>query len=574
MMSVKKSQFRLLGFATMLIIARIGEYGVDYLFGDKDGHFSSPLLVNSITLLYIGLLLAMLMMFTTRVHALFSANVFHLHDTSNAAKRFALMLLTFVVSVLPAALLFWAARYLLAFSEAWQRIFIWLLLIISGVFFLLIATPPLRRKQMIYRLLLLLFSIGMLYVVAVAIDALLYRYGSRLSFLSQRVRDYYYSVGVFAPATHPLYREAFKGYVVSPQATAGMPGDVYATYNLPLHSLKLAWPIPDAIGWPNQHPLREADVLFIGDSFGRANGAGFANSIPVRFEERTHLKAYVAGNEGYGLAHYVGILRYLTKELPKPEDRFHGKNVYILLYLGNDLGLDLTNFWARRSQDAQFSELAYHAQLTSLVRLFSLARTMSEKQIATPQQSYSLVTEGDIATIEKERRRTDGWYPHFFTIPVYQGQPFAFERGNFLDFEELDWLEERRDEIQGMLQEIQANAAEIGATVRVIVLPTRLRILAPYFKTLPADQSFEFDRLYPKLINSEDSLRTFMLQQLQALGIEALDMTPFFNEQLFRTPLFWAGDLHYTPEGYQQIAAHAAMAFHATNETQIENTTP
>lgn len=546
----------------MFAVIRIGEYGVDYFSGDQNGHFSTPVLRHAVTASYLVLLLAILLTFFARVRAWLASSVCSRNmATLNPRQRFSFGLCLAGVHLLLSVGVFWVARHFLAFSAGWLRILVALLGVSLIGMVLTTITPGADRKTLFYRLGLLVFSLGILYATACVLDVLVYRYGYHLPFFSQRVRDYYYSAGVFDQNSHPRYRQPFDGYILSPLATAGRPGDIYATYNLPLHSLELAWPQPDELGWPNQHALHEAEALFIGDSFGRANAAGFAHSIPVRLEALTHLKTYVAANEGYGLGQYAGILRYLTQGLPQSE-RFQGKFVYILLYLGNDISLDLTNFLARRRHAAQFSEVAFHARLTALVRLASLARTISAKRITTTQPVYPLVTEDDVATIASERQRTDGWYPHFFTIPLYQGQPFAFDQGNFAEFRTITWLEKRRLHVRELLQDIQSTAQQTGVTVRFVMLPTRLQILAPYFREIPSDQRLEFDRWFPNLIASEEQIRMMLGQELQGLGFETLDMTPIFEEMVFRIPLFWAGDLHYTPEGYHLIGERIATTFH------------
>ncbi len=565
------------GLILTLLVIRAGEYLVDYVIGDKDGHFSSPLLSSGTALSYSVILIAVIILVTLCVHKLlfsqYSIVIERLPGFSDTTFRIVIFLLSMAIYAIQSYALLWVAGRILAFKPGWLY---WTAVVLSAIAFSVLlpgyGLEPHHKRQVMKFVAMLYISALLTYGTAFVINAFLYKYGHHLPFLNQARRYHYWSLGIFDRASNPRYRKQFYGFVPPPHRLVGSGvGDTFEIYGLPLHSFKVSWPESDSLGWPNTNSIHESQVLFIGDSFGRAYGAGFDNSIPTRFEEHTGMKTYNASNEGYGFPQYLEILRYLMQGVPDSASRFQGKLVYILLYVGNDLGLDLIRFRERVAEEKRSSKIsskiAFYLKLGSIRRLFSFARNISASSVKKKKEMHQLVTPDDIPGIEKEKQRTQGWYPHFVGLPSYEGMPFAFFRGNLIEFRDISWLDEQEDYILEVLRAIYGLSQERGIRVRFVVLPSKLQIAAPYLNPIPSNDELEFHRLFSTILKNEHYVHEFIVRQIQIAGFEVLDMYPIFEREIVSQPLLWPGDLHYTPEGYQLVVESIISVFHQSGST-------
>lgn len=421
-------------------------------------------------------------------------------------------------------------------------------------------------KQFLMYVILAGMITSLTYILIVVFSFMMYNYGSSLPFLDQTTRDLYHSFLIFRTESNTSYRQQFHGYLPPAQKIVGGAGDIYAAYGLPLVAgFQATWPARDTIGWPNTTQLDQAEVLFIGDSFTRGNAAGFDHSIPVYFEKLTGKKTYIAGNEGYGLPQYLEIFSYLTRGFQDQSVKFHGKQVYIVLCIENDVGLDLRRYLVtiaeERRTDRWLYKIAFYFSLVPIRRLLSFNWMVSQEGVARKTITYQYVTPHDEKSIVSEKARTEGWYPHFTTLPAYQNMPFAFFRGNLIDFKDIGWFYERQEYILKILHDINYLSNELGCQVRFIVLPTTLQIVAPYLTSRPSSGS-EFDRLFSTILRNVNIVHDLMLQNIRSVGFEVLDVKPIFQQNILSKPLVWPGDIHFTQEGYALIAEHIVLAYH------------
>jgi hypothetical protein len=233
----------------------------------------------------------------------------------------------------------------------------------------------------------LFFFATVTYLLLVGLDSCVFRVLPRLPLFSEKQRQLLYSYGVYDARTNPLYRQWLHGYVDAPGKPPfeEVPDDSSRAYGIavspPLPRLRFAG--TDALGWINARTPAAASVLFVGDSFCYGAGSGTAQAIPALYEKATGQPVYAACKGGYGLPHYVDILRHLTVDAPagSPE-RFGGRTVFVLLYMGNDVLADLLVHQARQYEDALgFSRHFQLLSLSRLIRYLRDARTLQQQQI-------------------------------------------------------------------------------------------------------------------------------------------------------------------------------------------------
>jgi hypothetical protein len=145
-MTYRKKYALILGLFGSLLLIRAGEYVVDYRFGDQDGHFSTPWLLNGVAFIYSVILAVMILFVTLRIHNLLSAQYSFVAkkfpDLSDTAFRIGIVLVSLVFYVLQGYVLLWGIGKILAFEPG--RIH-WTVMIFSATLFGIVMLGRLTR---------------------------------------------------------------------------------------------------------------------------------------------------------------------------------------------------------------------------------------------------------------------------------------------------------------------------------------------------------------------------------------------------------------------------------------------
>ena len=390
-----------------------------------------------------------------------------------------------------------------------------------------------------------------LYLCLAGLDACLYRLLPRLPVFSDSHRELLYSYGVFDPRTHPLYRDWLHGYVNAPNLPPrpGTADDAYRAYGMYLPAPPpLTVSGTDALGWWNERLPNAASVLFIGDSFCYGAGSGSAASIPALYEKATGEPVYAACKNGYGLPQYRDILRRLTVEAaPGSSERFAGKTVFILLYVGNDVGADLFVYRDRLAEE-QLGGLR-HFELRSLVRLVCYLRDAAsgagQAQAAAPTPTVD----------------TRGYYPVPLTVPTQQDLPFAFHPF-YRSFADTGWFGRSEEEaVRASLDDLRRLAESQGLRLGVVLIPTALQVLYPRIDFKAVDRRSEFAAKAADEARNLNALTALLASMLGEAGIETLDMERPLMDAPDAGRCYWPTDSHLTPEGNAVVVAAMLAGF-------------
>ncbi len=427
---------------------------------------------------------------------------------------------------------------------------------ILGIIAVLLSWRKIKRKEYLFRVCAVLLTISIAYIVLFFANFFLYKYGYHL--LSSETRELCYSLGIFEITSHPQYRTWLKSFVLPANGPEriGFPGDAFRALGLPSHTQKTSWSSGDQSGWVNNKPVEQAEVLFIGDSFCFGSGAGYEHSIPVLYEKYTGIKTYNASNGGYGLPHYLEILRKLLQPDSVNNSRFNGRIVYILLYIGNDLSIDMNTF-QQRVEEEQTSRIWHYLKLNTIRRIMRYRSVL----IIDKQETASKT--GEIKKLSAiDRKKTNGWYPNFTRLPAYEGVPFAFYTGHKRDYGEIDWFDDKRKRyIKEILASLKALSEQHHLKLRFVVLPTKLQVLFPHLELHPSEEKLEFDKFVPIISRNQNYASAYIIKEIQKTGLEVLDMKPIFDKEILTRPLFWPGDTHYAPEGHLLVTKSIISAF-------------
>lgn len=390
-----------------------------------------------------------------------------------------------------------------------------------------------------------------LYLALVGLDAAIYRVLPHLALFSPKHEELLYSYGVYDPRTNPRYRPWLHGYVNQPGQPPhrGTADDAYRAYGIYLPDPPaVAVSGTDALGWWNARLPREATVLFIGDSFCYGAGSGTAESIPTLYEKLVGVPVYAACKNGYGLPQYRDILRHLTVDAPpgSPE-RFQGRSVIVLLYIGNDLAADLL-VYRNRLREEHLGPWR-HFRFTSLRRL---ARYLRDAQRGAGQALAAAPT----PTVD-----THGYYPVPLTEPTANGLPFAFHPF-YRSFIDTAWFgpDEERD-VRKDLRDLHDLAAAGHFRLYAVVLPTALQVLYPRIDFAAVPRRSEFARKAADTTRNLNALSALLVSLLAETDIETLDMERLFMDAPDAGRYYWPTDTHLTPRGNAAVADALVSAF-------------
>lgn len=409
-----------------------------------------------------------------------------------------------------------------------------------------------RRRPLRFVVSLLLFAC-ILYLALVGLDACLYRLLPRLQVFSAKQRELLYSYGVFDPATHPLYRPWLHGYVNQPglPARPGTADDAYRAYGIQLtEPPALTVSGTDALGWWNARTPRDADVLFIGDSFCYGAGSGTDKSIPALYEKATGRPVYAACKNGYGLPQYRDILRRLTVDAPagSPE-HFNGRTVFVILYVGNDAAADLIVYRNRLAEERL--GLSRSFRLTSLRRL---GRYLRDAHRGAGQA---------FAAAPPAKMDTHGYYPVPLTVPTTRDLPFAFHPF-YRSFIDTSWFSPaEEDDVRQTLADLHRLADQNGERLYVVLLPTALQVLYPRIDFAAVPRRSEFAHKAADIVRNLNAMTALLGQLTRDAGLTLLDMERPFMDSPDAGLLYWPTDTHLTPFGNAAVVRAMCAAFPA-----------
>lgn len=354
---------------------------------------------------------------------------------------------------------------------------------------------------------------------------------SVLEMLPEPKRDQLISLGVVSPAVHPLYREWLLNFVRTPQAPrpSAYQVDTGPAYGKP-RTITVDDASSDALGFANTITPAQADILFVGDSFCNGASAGTNLSPPVRFAKLTGRTVYNASNGGYGPAQYLRLLDRVTRQLP-PGERFAGKDVVLLSYLGNDLSSDSLTYLER----LEGTRHALRWQLT-LGPLRAWAGYLRASYRAggspySPQWNYS-----DI--------------PMACATPG--AMPFSWHPG-YASFLFQDVLAPQFATAADLYTQIAALTPP-GGRIRLVLIPSSLQVLDQDIDRAKLDPAGPPARDLPAIAASMDRVRAKGLELFDRLGFDVLDLTPVFRADPRRCLYYQPDDTHCTAEGYEAIA--------------------
>ncbi len=377
------------------------------------------------------------------------------------------------------------------------------------------------------------------YVTLVTVDILLYHFGAKLPIFSTAQKELLYSNGVFAVMRHPEYRYWLKGFVNQPgsPASPGTIDDAYRAYGIRLdHPPATEFSAIDALGWWNDKPPSQAKVLFLGDSFCYGAGSGTENSIYRLFEKRTGLPDYAACKGGYGLAHYARLLETLTSDALGPQNRFSGKTVYILLYIGNDLSADII-VYRQRLQDELVGH-ARHLWLASIRKLITFLRTSKALAVAAGADAPSPKQDPFL-----------GYYPILLKDGGPPDAPFAFHPF-YRTLTSMNWFGPgEEEEMRKVFAEIARVTRERNLDVRFVIIPTALQVLYPRIDMDRVDTNSPFAKEAPIVVKNLNQLTAFAANAAEEAGFPVLDMEPLLIGRDDVAKLYWPSDTHFTPQG-------------------------
>lgn len=351
-----------------------------------------------------------------------------------------------------------------------------------------------------------------------------------LETLPQAKRDQLISTGVVSANSHPLYREWLMGFVRAPNEPRNpvYTMDSYLAYGEIVHASSDDLP-SDFLGFANTLPPSQARILFVGDSFCNGASAGSRLSPPAVYSRLAGTPVYSGSNGGYGLNHYVRIIDKLTQGLPE-DQRFKGRDVVVLTYLGNDFTSDMT-LYSLRKQYSQ-GDLSWQLRLGPLRAWgkYLLSAYGARPALAAPAGAYAPVpmvcrTPGDLPV---------AWHPGYASYLIEENQEIEIPLAlNFVD--EMAALRAR------------------GLDIKIVLIPASPLLLAKdvdYSRVQPASRMAQE---LPLIARSLDRVRGIALEAFTRHGFEVLDLTPILAASPDRCLYYQPGDTHCTALGYEAI---------------------
>jgi hypothetical protein len=350
--------------------------------------------------------------------------------------------------------------------------------------------------------------------------------------LSEAKRDLLISSGAISPKVHPLYRDWLYGFVSAPNAPRGKDHimDTYAAYGEIIHTSLDEDATSDFMGWPNTISPHEADVLFAGDSFASGASAGTRLSPPALYAKLTGAKVYKATQGGYGIGQYVRSIDMLTGGLPEGQ-RFTGKDVVVMVYMGNDFTGDI--FVDIQRHQYTENSLAWQMKLGPLRAWVDCLLTGFgiEPSSAAFFKKYS---------------------PAPLTCRTPGELPFAWHPGNsaFLKKENFAMCLPFIQELISQMKGLEAR----GLTIKIVLVPTSMQVVYGDidWSKIPAGSDIAED--IPRIVQGIEEIRAAGKALFVNAGFEVLDVTDILRDSPDHCLYYQPADTHCTALGYEAIA--------------------
>ena len=365
---------------------------------------------------------------------------------------------------------------------------------------------------------------------------------SVLQNIEEQKRNELISLGVFSPRTHPLYKDSLYQFLRQPNEKHKTKyfGDTYAPYGVK-HAVAIDDEDNDFLGFPNVIAPHEASILFVGDSFGVGTSAGSKLSPAAIYSKITGSKVYNSSNGAWGPVQYVGVIKMMTRELPK-EERFIGKDVVVLFYLGNDFNFDMLQYKVRQLHtDHVVSWLLHLGPLRKWINFIQLAHVAPHTSASTlgqQTQTADNIPAGMYAPIPM-RCETVGHLP-FAWHPSYAGllRP-EFDVG----------LWDAVDKVTGELKSLESE----GLRIKVVIIPANIQVLADDIDWASVSSDNKIARDTQKIKAMLEEEREKSKEIFKKYNFDVLDVTDAMRSSPQRCLYYQPFDTHCTALGYEAI---------------------
>ncbi len=387
--------------------------------------------------------------------------------------------------------------------------------------------------------------VGLLaYALLMTADIVLYNYGDKLPFFSPAEKRLLYRNGVLAAVRQPEYRPWLTGCVSQPglgpvALTVGDSALACGEARDALPTVTMA--AVDGLGFRNDSPPSRAQALFLGDAFCQGEGSGTARSIPALYQQAAGQTVYAACNDGLGLAHYARLLEALTGDGLGPENRFAGKDITVLVQVGDDLTTDIATF--RQHQMDELVGHARHLWLESLRTLWAFSTDADSP--ARPDASAPGCT--------RVALKGSGPSPRTILFPPLSpsGPDAAWPAPG------------QEDELRAVFSAMARLARDRTLNVRFVILPTALQVLYPRLDLDSLEKTSPFAKAAPAVVKRRNQLTAFAVSAAEEAGFPVLDMEPLLVGREDAVDLYWPADSHFTPHGNAVVVDAILKAFPA-----------
>jgi len=358
---------------------------------------------------------------------------------------------------------------------------------------------------------------------------------SVLERLPEAKRDQLISSGVVSARQHPLYRDWLQSFVRTPNAPRDPDYvmDTYRAYGETIHT-RVDDDASDFLGWANTISPSDASVLFVGDSFTNGASAGTRLSPPAVYARLTGAKVYNASLGGYGLGQYVRIIDMLTGGLAQ-EKRYAGKDVVVIVYLGNDLNSDLVLYSLR--QKYSDDSLAWQLELGPLRAWarYLLSSYGLRPAFAAPTGLYS---------------------PAPMTCRTPGDLPFAWHPGyaSFLDKENVMATLPMARRLISDLKALESR----GLSIKIVLVPSSIQVVDKDIDWNKIASGARLAEDVPRIVQALEGVRAAAVQMFTAEGFAVLDVTDTLRASPDRCLYFQPADTHCTALGFEAIGKAVA----------------
>jgi hypothetical protein len=353
-------------------------------------------------------------------------------------------------------------------------------------------------------------------------------------------RDHLVSVGVFSHKVHPLYREWLRHFVRSPDEArkdhAVM--DTYSIYGVN-HTVTLDEQNQrnDSFGFPNAIRPHDARILFVGDSFGEGASVGSRLAPAAVFAKLTNTPIYNGSHGGYGLAQYVAVIKRMTQDLPEAQ-RFIGKDIVVLTYLGNDYLSDIMLYEKNDLyENHTFRWLMQLGPLKSWIKYIKASGGMGGPRDAEAANSNVPVGR---------------YVPIPLKCDTAGGLPFALPPACSA-YLERDMVMSYLAKARPFLEELKALEVN-GLRIKVVVIPLGLQVVYDDIDWQAIPSSSYIAKDVPKIKACLTDVEAGVVKMFKEYGFDTLDLTDIMRNSPLHCQYYQPADTHCTALGYEAIA--------------------